>query len=146
MSEVIAHKDSGISRAIVFEAEQAMLQMPQVEMKVVHHFSPGIYARELHIPKDTILTGAIHKFANMNILSHGEISVLTEDGIKRVKAPFTIVSPPGTKRIAYAHEDCIWTTFFPTEETDPEKIIEQFTTNDDQEYLAFRETLKLKGA
>ena len=130
--------------AKIFEAEKILLQMPQLKMKVVHHFSDGLYARELHIPKGTLLTGAIHRFQNLNILSQGEISVSTSDGMKHIKAPFTIISPAGTKRIAIAHEDCIWTTFFPTTETDPEKIVEQFTTNNVQEYLLPNEISKLE--
>jgi len=53
----------------VFAAEAFMKEQPQVELKVVHHFSKGVYARELHIPAGVILTGEIHKFKNLNILS-----------------------------------------------------------------------------
>lgn len=123
--------------------EDQMREMPQRELHVEHHFSPGVYARELHIPKDTILTGKIHKYAQMNILSKGEISVLTEDGVKRVKAPFTVVSPPGTKRIAYAHEDCVWTTIHGTEETDVSKIEAHFIAQDEAEYLEFCKQLQI---
>lgn len=134
--------DLAVTRCIVFELEKKMLQLPQVEMETRHHFSKGVYARELHIPKDTILTGAIHKHQNLNILSQGEISVLTEDGVKRIKAPFTVVSPAGIKRIAYAHEDCVWTTIFPTDETDAETIVDLFTTNDDMEFLELQKQLE----
>lgn len=133
------------NRAKVATIEQELLRHPQVELRVEHYFSPGVYARELHIPKGTILTGRVHKFENMNILSQGEMSVMTERGMQRVKAPFTVISPPGTKRIAYAHEDCVWTTILGTDELDSEKIELQFTTNDEAEYLAFRKTLNLEG-
>lgn len=122
-----------------------MRDMPAIELPVVHHFSKGVYARELHIPAGTTLTGKIHKFENLNILSKGEMSVLTEDGIKRVSAPFTVVSPPGTKRIAYAHTDCIWTTIHGTESQDIDAIEIEFVVETEHEYLAFCETLKLKG-
>lgn len=120
--------------------EAEMLRMPQVEMPVTHHFANkgtalGTYARELFIPKGTVLTGKIHKFEQINIMSKGDISVLTEDGIRRVQAPFTIVSPAGTKRIAYAHEDTVWTTIHSTAETDLEKIETQFIAQNDAEYL-----------
>lgn len=128
-------------RAKVYQAEAVMKTLPQVEMPVTHHFSEGVYARELFIPKDTILTGKIHKFSQLNILSQGEISVLTEDGVKRVKAPFHIVSPPGTKRIAYAHEDCVWTTIHGTYEKDVDKIEEHFIAQSEAEYLQFRALL-----
>lgn len=123
--------------------EALMLDMPQVDMPPTHYFSPGVYAREITIPAGTVLTGKIHKYAQLNILSKGDISVLTEDGIKRVQAPFTIVSPAGTKRIAYAHEDCVWTTIHGTEETDLEKLEEHFIAQSDEEYLAFHETLQI---
>jgi hypothetical protein len=132
-------------RARVLDIEAQMLELPQLELLTIHHFAPGIYARELHIPAGTTLTGAIHKFENMNILSAGDITVVTESGPVRLQAPCTIVSPPGTKRIAFAHTDTVWITLFGTDERDPEKIIAQFTTRSDQDYLAFRESLELEG-
>lgn len=128
-------------RAQVYQAEEVMKTLPQVEMPVTHHFAEGVYGRELFIPKDTILTGKIHKYSQLNILSKGEMSVLTEEGVKRVKAPFHIVSPPGTKRIAYAHEDCVWTTVHGTSERDVEKIEEHFIAQSEAEYLQFRALL-----
>src|SRR6185369_5049805 len=94
--------------------ESWMKEEPQVEIPVIHHFSYGVYAREIHIPAGTLLTGEIHKYENLNFLLKGDISVMTETGVVRVQAPFTIVSPPGTKRIALAHTDCIWTTIHGT--------------------------------
>lgn len=118
-------------------------ELETVELPVKHHFSKGVYARELFIPKGTVLIGKIHKFTNLNIMSQGEMSVLTDDGVVRVKAPFTIVSPPGTKRAAYAHEDTIWTTIHGTDETDVDKIEIEFVAQSDAEYLAFTEALKI---
>jgi hypothetical protein len=116
-----------------------------VELPVTHHFSKGVYARELHIPAGTTLTGKVHKYASLNILSKGELSVSTENGIERVCAPFTVVSPPGTKRVAYAHTDCVWTTIHGTDETDIEKIEAKFVTDTHESYLEFCEKLKLQG-
>ena len=131
-------------REKVLRAECVMREMPQLELPVIHHFSRGVYARELFIPKGTLLTGKIHKYEQLNILSQGEISVLTEDGMKRVKAPFHVVSPAGTKRIAYAHEDCVWTTIHGTYEVDLEKIETTFIAQTEQEYLEFCKSLELK--
>jgi hypothetical protein len=130
----------------VFAIEDKMRQMPQVNIPIKHYFSPGVYAREITIPAGTILTGRIHKYTQLNILSGGEISVLTEDGIVRVKAPYTVISPPGTKRIAIAHTDCTWTTILHTDETDPDKIEELFTVETDKEYLDFLNEQKLLEA
>ena len=111
---------------------------------VRHFFSPGVYARELFIPKGYVLTGAIHKYPQLNIMSKGVLDILTDDGWKRVEAPFTVVSPANTKRLAYAHEDTVWTTILGTDETDVDVIRKEFTCDTEEEYRAFaaRETIK----
>ncbi len=121
--------------------EVEILARPQVEVVPVHHFSDGVYAREITIPQFCLLTGKIHKYENLNILSKGDISVMTENGMRRVQAPFTIVSPPGTKRIAFAHEECVWTTILRTDLTDPDAIESWFVCSTDQEYLEFKQLL-----
>lgn len=128
---------SHATRAAVIDFETWALKQPQVECPVRHYFSQGVYAREITIPKGTILTGKIHKYQQLNIMSKGELSVLTENGVIRVKAPFTIISPPGTKRIAYAHEETVWTTVHGTEERDLERIEMHFIAQSEDEYLAF---------
>lgn len=128
----------------IIEAE--MLKHEQIEIPVRHYFSPGVYAREITIPAGTLLTGRIHKYEQLNILSSGEISVLTHEGMKRVSAPFTVVSPPGTKRIALAHTECTWTTILATDEKDPEVIEAEFTVSTEQEFLEFVQAQKLIGS
>lgn len=124
-------------------AESQMRQMPQLELRVEHYFSNGVYARHLFIPKDTILIGKIHKYQNLNILAKGDISVLVDEDIQRIQAPFTIVSPPGTKRIAYTHKDCLWITIHGTELTDVNEIENHFIAQNEQEFLEFCGQLKL---
>lgn len=124
-------------RAKVFKLEQAMLAMPQLDLKVVHHFSKGVYARELHIPAGVTLIGEIHKFENLNILSAGIMLVTTEEGMKEVSAPFTVVSPPGTKRAAHTLTHCVWTTIHGTEETNIDLIKNHFIAASEQEWLEF---------
>jgi len=104
--------------------ELEMKKCPQVEIPPRHYFAQGLYAREITIPAGTLLTGKIHRTQHLNIISQGDISVLTEQGPKRVQAPCTLVSPPGTKRVGYAHSDTVWTTIHanPTEETDVEVL------------------------
>lgn len=147
MSTELMISSGGVAVAMrekVNAIEAEMLKMPQVDMPPVHYFSQGVYAREITIPKGTVLTGKIHKYPQLNIMSKGEMSVLTEDGIKRVKAPFTVVSPGGTKRIAYAHEESVWTTIHGTEENDLEKIEQHFIAQSDAEYLEHCKALQIE--
>jgi len=77
---------------------------------LVHHFAPGMYGREIHIPQGSLIVGKIHKHAHLNMLLQGRVTVFTESGIEEIVAPKVMVSQAGTKRALYAHEDLIWVT------------------------------------
>ena len=129
----------------VAHLEAVMREGPTVEIEVRHHFSKGVYAREIFIPKGTVLVGKIHKHENLNIISQGDISVLTENGMERLKAPFTLVSPPGTKRAGFAHEDTVWLSIHGTDETDVDKIELEFIAQNEAEYIDFCKSLQIEG-
>lgn len=121
----------------IIEWEKFARYQPQLELKVKHHFSHGVYAREILIPADTILTGEIHKFENLNILTKGKIKVSIGDEIEIIEAPFVVVSPPGTKRIAHTLTDCIWITIHGTFDRNLDNIKSEFIANNLQEWLEF---------
>jgi len=90
---------------------------------VVHHFSPGAYAREMSIPAGLVIVGKIHRHAHLNIISKGVLEVFTEAGGNvRLEAPCTFVSEPGIKRVIYACEDSVWTSVHVTNKTDLAEI------------------------
>ena len=126
--------------AKIYALEDAILKEAQVEIPVTHHFAPGIYMREMFIPKGVVLTGAVHKTEHLNILSQGEISVWTDQGMKRLTACSVIKSNPGIKRAGFAHEDSIWITVHsnPTEERDPQKLWELFVQDPYVNSLEFK--------
>lgn len=107
-----------------------------------HHFAPGAYGREIFIPAGSLVVGKIHKHAHLNMLMKGRVSVATEEGVKHLEAPLTMVSPPGTKRVVYAHEDTVWVTVHLTNETDLEKIEDHVIAKSYDEYTAFVESNK----
>src|SRR5271165_5956025 len=124
-------------REKILQLERMMKESPeQIHIEPVHYIANGLYAREITIPKDTILTGKIHLFEHINIISKGDISVLTEQGIKRIKAPATIISKPGIKRVGYTHEETVWTTIHPCDETDPEKAEKLLVVDTFEEFEA----------
>lgn len=115
--------------------EEALKNVPQVDCPVKHYFAPGMYAREITIKKGTVLTGAIHKTENLAILSCGRLQLVTESGTIEISAPHILTVKPGTKNAAYALEDSVWTNFFPTEETDVDKLVELLTESKASELL-----------
>lgn len=113
-------------RKFISQLEDQMKEMDQAEIPEKHYFSKGVYGREITLPKGSLIVGKIHKFQAMNVLSQGEVSILSIDGVIRVKAPFTFVSSPGAKRVIYAHSESVWTNFHGTDETNIETIEKEF--------------------
>jgi hypothetical protein len=113
------------------------LALTAADFPLVHHLAPGLYARELHVPKGMLIIGKIHKHPCISILSKGDLSVLIGEDIVRVKAPYASVSPAGIKRIAYIHDDIVWTTVHATTETDIEKLEHDLVAETEQEYEEF---------
>jgi hypothetical protein len=111
--------------------EQCLRKLPQLEIAPTHHFADGLYAREILIPAGCMLTGKIHRGEHLNFLMQGDITVWTEEGMKRLQAPAVIVSKPGTKRVGYAHEDTIWVTVHATHETSLEALESELIVPED---------------
>jgi hypothetical protein len=87
-----------------------------------HTFAAGVYLREMFIPAGVALVGEIHRHAHPVFMVKGLISIITDNGLKLIRAPYWGVSPAGVKRIGYAHEDTTWITVHATTETDLAKI------------------------
>jgi len=130
-------------RQKVDHLEFALREVPQVSCPIRHYFAPGMYAREITIPKGTVLTGAIHKTENLAILSAGRLQLVTDQGTVEIAAPHILVVKPGQKNAALALEDSVWTNFFPTDETDTDKLVELLTESKASELLGGTDNLQL---
>ena len=95
--------------------QEALLETTELN----HYRIPGVYARELKLKAGTILTGKIHNFESMGILSQGRMRILTSEGAKIVEAPYVTVDKPGVKRLGVCETDC---TFVSIHRTDAETI------------------------
>lgn len=125
------------AREKILRMEREIAESEQIELKTIHHFSPGLYARELRIPAGVALTGKIHKTEHLNTVSAGKILVFSEDGgAVEISAPYTFVSKPGTKRVGFALEDTVWTCYHPTTETDLDVLEEMLVADSFGEFDA----------
>lgn len=97
---------------------------------LTHSFADGCYIREIRVPKDSLLVTKIHKVTHPYFVLKGDVSVLTEEGAVRLKAPFSGITPAGTKRVCYIHEDTVWVTVHVTKETDLDKIEAEIIAKD----------------
>lgn len=142
MSDVILTSPGGM-RGKVDALESSLRSVPQVDCPVRNYFAPGLYAREIRIPAGTVLTGAIHKTENLAVLSAGRLRLVTDDGTVEISAPYTLTVRPGQKNCALALEDAVWTNFFPTDETDTDKLVELLTESKACELLGGAENAQL---
>lgn len=104
-----------------------------------HTFADGCYVREIFNPKGELIITKIHKIAHPYFLIKGAMSILTETGVKRIKAPHYGITPAGTKRLIYTHEDCVFVTVHVTKETDIKKIEDEVIAKDFNEINTLEE-------
>ncbi|MEY4761259.1 MAG: Rhodoferax phage [Pseudomonadota bacterium] len=102
--------------------EGAMLQLPQADCPVVHHFGPGIYIREVTLPADTFAIGHEQRFEHLNIMVKGAVAIVGEGGdLKVLRAPLIYVGKPGRK-VGYIIEETVWQNIYATTERDIDKL------------------------
>jgi hypothetical protein len=115
LHEISAHLGGGKpTREQIERLEDLIAAAPHahVAIEVENVFFPGVYCRKAFIKAGTVLTGKEHLTEHGNCC-HGDLTVWTEDGMKRLTGFHTLVSMPGTKRVGYAHEDTVWMTIHP---------------------------------
>lgn len=143
--DLVTGKPIPTMRQKVEKLERSMYEMPQAECPVRHYFAPGMYAREITIPKGVTLVGAIHKTENLCILSKGKLELVTDDGTVTLEAPRTVTVKPSAKNAALALEEAVWTNFLPNpdNETDTDKLVEVFTHSKASELLGGKDNPQL---
>ena len=157
MGELIAQEVSMTKPEIrekILKFEDRLSKLPGVfygdnkSCPLKHTFCGNTYVREIKIPKGTVVVGKIHRHDHPNFLMKGEVLVVTEHGgIERLKAPLSMISKPGTKRIVFAIEDVEWITIHEVgEERDLAKIEDIVIAKSyDELELGQTERLKLKS-
>ena len=92
-----------------------------------HHFvgqddAKGVYAKEIHIPRGTVLVSHSHEYDHLSVLAEGAI-YLTVDGMTtRREAPAVLVIRKHLEHSLHALNDVVWLCIHPTEETSVEKV------------------------
>jgi len=95
-----------------------------------HTFMGGCYIRELFMAKNQLVITKIHKQDNPFFIMKGHFSILTEDGVSHIKAPYHGLTKIGTRRIMYVHEDTIFITVHSMKKTTVKKAEEQIFAED----------------
>jgi quercetin dioxygenase-like cupin family protein len=104
--------------ALMREREGQFAVDPQVE----HHFSDGLYAKRMVIPKGFEAGQHAHKYSHLSILAKGHVIVKTDNTQKEYRAPACIEIKSHVNHTIEALEDSEWFCIHATSETDAEKI------------------------
>jgi len=112
MSEIATNISNRID-----QLEAALIaDFPEVDCKLHHEFTPGLYTREIFMPEDTLVVSRIHKTRHPYIILAGVVHVKINDGEwQRIEAPYRGITEPGTRRVLYIEENTAWVTFHATD-------------------------------
>jgi quercetin dioxygenase-like cupin family protein len=91
---------------------------------VKHHFSDGLYAKEMFIPKDAFVVQHKHEYSHLSILAKGSVLVKIDEDVQEIKAPACLDLEAEKHHSIVALEDSVWFCIHATEETDINKIDE----------------------
>lgn len=105
----------------IFKEKQGTFE---VDLGVVHHFSGGLYSREMLIPKGFGAVSHSHTYDHFSILGKGRVLLKTDDWEKEYSAPACIDIKAGIHHMILALEDATWYCIHATNETEINKIEE----------------------
>lgn len=97
--------------------------------KTKHHFSSGVYAREMQLPAFHYAITHAHNYDHFSILADGLAMVTTDDRVQTIKAPYCLEIKAGVKHKITALTDTTWFCIHATTETDIKKIDEVLIQN-----------------
>ena len=119
--------------------EIVIKELPPLPMKEFsrEYLGGGMYAKELWMPKNSIVIGKIHLKEHICHISYGDVTVVSaEEGRQRIIGPYTFVGKPGSKRALLLHEDTLWTAFHTINTNNIAECEDLVATNSYNTYLA----------
>lgn len=117
--------------------QEALLSVPQIEVKTEHIIHGGMYVRTIRIVPEVVLMGALVKVPTMLIVN-GKTKVFTGDGWIELEGYHVIPANAGRKQIFVAQEETCITMIFPTDAKTVEEAEAEFT--DEAEALMSRKS------
>jgi hypothetical protein len=94
-----------------------------MEMNTLHHFSDGLYAKQIELPIGFFATQHKHTYDHLSILAKGKVRILFDnDVVEEYTAPACINIIKDVNHSVYAIEDSVWFCVHATEETNLDEI------------------------
>ena len=111
-------------------------ELQGAETPLTHYHTKELYGRRIIVPAGCFFTTRVHKTDHISVAFRGRITMLNADGeSQEVTAPDMFVTPAGTHRVVYVHEEVEFATIHHCEEQDDTNIVEVLSFNTMAEYL-----------
>jgi quercetin dioxygenase-like cupin family protein len=106
----------------ITELYQVMKGTFEVDLGIQHHFSSGVYAKQMMLPKGYFAVSHAHNYDHLSVLASGKVIVRTDDSEQTYTAPACITIEKHKNHSVTALEDAVWFCIHATEETDASKV------------------------
>jgi len=122
--------------AVCMQAKVDSGELQGVETPLTHYHTKDLYGRRIIVPAGCLFTTRVHKTDHISVAFRGRITMLNADGeSQEVTAPDMFVTPAGTHRVVYVHEEVEFATIHHCEEQDDDNTVEVLSFNTMAEYL-----------
>lgn len=96
----------------------------------IHHFSSGVYAKQMSLPKGYMALSHAHNYDHLSILGKGRVIVRTDDSVQEYTGPACLTIKANTHHQIEALEDSIWFCIHATDVTDAAEVDEVLICRD----------------
>jgi quercetin dioxygenase-like cupin family protein len=98
--------------------------MIEIDLGIVHHFSSGVYAKEMHLPAGHFAVTHSHNYDHLSILAQGIARVITDGVVHLYEAPACVLIKAGVHHRIEAQTATTWFCVHRSDVTDPSLIDE----------------------
>ena len=111
-------------------------ELGSAETPLTHYHTKELYGRRIIVPAGCLFTTRVHKTDHISVAFRGRITMLNAEGeAQEVTAPDMFITPAGTHRVVYVHEEVEFATIHHCEEQDDDNVVELLSFNTMTEYL-----------
>lgn len=107
-----------------------MSALEMLDGLTVHHFSDGLYAKEMHIPAGMAVLKHTHDYNHLSVLAKGKVVVLRGEEMEIIEGPACLDIEAGLIHGVKAITDCVWFCIHATDEKDASKVDEVLIKGD----------------
>lgn len=74
----------------------------------IHHFSDGVYAKQMHIPAGFMVGAHAHQYSHLSVLAKGDVIVEVDGVAHELTGPACLEIKAGCEHRVFAKTDAVW--------------------------------------